>query len=200
MGARTLSVLDGVEWSALGVFGLVYAATFASARKGFVAPAELRARFRVDRTNARVAIMSDHVLPALVALVMDVNVRASSAAGTPTVLTDVDTISNTLESAGYLDRLEALSQLYFDYGRLDELLEIARRWARRKAWLAIAFAVALLPLIGRYGFELESISDGVFITGGLVAVILLTSAVFSWWQETTARNELSELCERYDEA
>jgi hypothetical protein len=189
-----------IDVAGLTLMAVIYAPAFVAVRRGYQAPDTLRERYGPGRAAAKRGLTTDHILPALTSLVVDVNVRALGDPRDPSppdVLLDAGTVSATLDSAGYLNRLQHLDELYFELGQLDALFDLAVRWAKRKAWFAAGYAVALLPLLARYGFGASSIPDGVVLIDAGVSLILATLAVVSWSQEANARNRLSELCEKY---
>jgi len=179
---------------------VIYAPAFVAVRHGYQAPDTLSGRYGHDRATAKRGLTTDHILPAMTDLVVDVNARALGDPRDPSpldVLLDAGTVSATLDSAGYLRRLQTLNDLYYELGQLDVLFDLAVRWAKRKAWFAAAYAVALIPILARYGFGVSSIPDGVVLLDSGVSLVLATLAVVSWSQEANARNRLSELCEKY---
>jgi hypothetical protein len=192
--ARSLTVIDAA-W--LAVFVVIYAPAFLAVKQGFEAPDAMRNRF-ATRQAAKRGLTTDHILPEMVNLVIDVNSRAFDPRfDSPAVLVDPGIISGTLDSADYLGRVETFSRLYGEYGQLDALFNGCVRWARRKAWLAGAFAIAILPLVARYGFGVTSIPDGALILDGAIALVLATLAAACWWQDASGRNRLGKLCETY---
>ncbi len=195
--ARSLSNIASIDPGYLAVFAVIYAPALVAVKQGYEAPAALRARY-ATRLAAKRGLTTDHILPEMVNLVIDVNTRARDPRyDPPEVLTDRGIISGTLDSAGYLARVESFSRLYFEYGQFDAIFDGCVRWARRKAWFAVAFSIALLPLLIRYGFGLSAIPIGAILFDGAVALVLATLAAACWWQEASGRNRLSALCEKY---
>ena len=195
--ARSLTDIANIDPGYLAVFAVIYAPALLAVKQGYQAPDALRSRY-ANRLVAKRGLTTDHILPDMVKLVIDVNLRARDPlVDSPAVLTDPGIISSTLDSAGYLARVETFSQLYFEYGQLDALFKGCIRWARRKAWFAGAFAVAIVPLAAHYGFGVSSISNGAVLVDAAVAIVLATLAGVCWLQDASGRNRLSDLCEKY---
>ncbi len=195
--ARSLTDIANIDPGYLALFAVIYTPALLAVRQGYQAPDALRNRY-ANRLVAKRGLTTDHILPEMVNLVIDVNTRARDPlVDQPWVLTDPGIISGTLDSAGYLTRVEAFSRLYSEYGQLDTLFAGCVRWARRKAWFAAAFAVALVPLVARYGFGVSAIPNGGVLLDAAVALVLATLAVVCWWQDASGRNRLSALCEKY---
>jgi hypothetical protein len=180
----------------LAIFALLVTPALVAVKQGYEAPDAYRRRY-ANRLAAKRGLTTDHILPEMVDLVIDVNTRARDALDPPEVLTDRGIIESTLDSAGYLSRVDTFSRLYFEYGQLDALFDSCIRWARRKARFAGGFVVALVPLVARYGLGVVAIPNGLILLIAAVALILATLAVVCWWQDASARNRLSDLCERY---
>jgi hypothetical protein len=198
--ARSLADIAHIDVVGLALVAGFYAPAFVAIKRGYQAPDTLRERYGKDRSAAKRSLTTDHILPAITNLVLDVNTRAMGDPRNPAPpedLLDAGTISATLDSAGYLHRLQSLDELYFDLGQLDELFKTAVKWARRKAWFAVAYGAALILPLARYGLDVTAIPDGLTLIDAAGSVILGTLATVSWWQEASARNRLSELCERY---
>jgi hypothetical protein len=195
--ARSLTNIANIDAGYLAVFVVLYAPALLAVKQGYEAPDALRARY-ATRLAAKRGLTTDHILPEMVNLVIDVNTRARDPRyDPPEVLTDRGIISGTLDSAGYLGRVETFSRLYFEYGQFDALFDGCVRWARRKAWFAAALAIALVPLTARYGFGVSAIPNGAVLLDAAVALVLATLSAVCWWQDASGRNRLSALCEKY---
>jgi hypothetical protein len=194
--ARSLTDIANLDAGYLAFFAVIGAPALVAVKQGYEAPAVLR-KIYATRLAAKRGLTTDHILPEMVDLVIDVNTRARGRYDPPEVLIEPGIISGTLDSAGYLDRVETFSRLYFEYGQFDTLFDGCVRWARRKAWFAATFALALIPLIARYGLGVNAIPNGAVLLDAAVAIVLATLAAACWWQDANGRNRLSALCEKY---
>ena len=177
------------------MFILVFADT---ARRGWQAPDALYEHYRTNRAQTKASIDTDYILPELARLVAEVNGEVSASVGATDPLTDVQTLIDNLQWAGYKTRLDRLSHLYGDFGLLDRLYDSAVRWARIKAVSSGACGVALvvvaLPIV------LSNISmPAVPLDGatGLLVIGVVGLAIASVL-EMSQRNRLGRLFRKYE--
>lgn len=190
--------LQNTDWAAAGALIVVILALGETARRGWQAPDLLYAHYRDNRAQTKASLDADHILPELASLVADVNREVSLSVGATEALTDVQTLLDNLQWAGYRDRLDRLSHLYADYGLVDRLFDAAVAWARRKAVGSGAAAVSLLVLAIPLVFTSPPIPA---LAVGLASVVLVLSTVgvvVCWALEVSARNRLGRLFRTYE--
>ena len=192
------SILQHADWAAAAVF-VVFIFGFAeTARRGWQAPDALYEHYRTNRAQTKASIDTDHILPELARLVAEVNGEVSASVGATDPLTDVQTLIDNLQWAGYKARLDRLSHLYGDYGLLDRLYDSAVWWARIKAVASGACGVALvvvaLPIVFS-NISMPAIPlDG---ATGLLIIAVVGVAIASVL-EIGQRNRLGRLFRKYE--
>jgi hypothetical protein len=192
------SILQHADWAAAAVF-VVFILGFAeTARRGWQAPDALYEHYRTNRAQTKASIDTDHILPELARLVAEVNGEVSASVGATDPLTDVQTLIDNLQWAGYKARLDRLSHLYGDYGLLDRLYDSAVWWARIKAVASGACGVALIVVALPIVFSNISMPaiplDG---ATGLLIIAAVGLAIASVL-EIGQRNRLGRLFRKYE--
>jgi hypothetical protein len=192
------STLHNADWAAAAVF-VVFILGFAeTARRGWQAPDALYEHYRTNRAQTKALIDTDHILPELAFLVAEVNAEVSASVGATDPLTDVQTLVDNLQWAGYRSRLDRLSHLYGDFGLLDGLFDSAVWWARCKAVCSgasgVALAVVALPIV------FSNISVPAIPLGGATGLLIIAvvGLAIASVLEIGQRNRLGRLFRKYE--
>ena len=192
------SNLHGTDWAAAAVLTVLILALGETARRGWQAPDLLYAHYRDNRAQTKASLDADHILPQLANLVADVNREVSQSVGATEALTDVQTLLDNLQWAGYRDRLDRLSHLYADYGLVDRLFDAAVAWARRKAVGSGTAAVSLLVVSIPIVFTSTPIPPPAVGIASIVLAVSAVALVVCWVLEISARNRLGRLFRTYE--
>jgi len=192
------TTLHNADWLAAGVLAGLILALAETARRGWQAPDLLYAHYRDNRAQTKASLDADHILPELASLVADVNREVSQSVGTRKALTDIQTLLDNLQWAGYQERLDRLSHLYTDYGLVDRLFDSAVAWARRKGvgsgTAAASLLVVAIPLV----FANAPIPPLVVGFASAALAISTVGFVVCWALEVSARNRLGRLFRAYE--
>ncbi len=187
-----------VDWAAAAVFVIVFGIAIAAIRQGFTAPASLYKHYKTERVATKNVIDTDHVIPALTELVVGVVQQAGALAGMVAIPISRNDIEQSLQWAGHLQQLEALSALYTDYARIDLLLGSAVRWARARAVMGGLAVIGILPVGAHFVLVQVQTPPWLWVLGLLLAVLTGLCGLVAWFVEMGRRNQLSRLFLKYE--
>src|SRR5258708_23850154 len=163
-----------------------------------MAPSRVRNHYKSDRATTKDTIDADHVIPSLTELVTQVLEQAADLAGIAVIPVSRNDIEQSLQWAGHLQQLEALSDLYSDYARIDLLISSAIRWAQVRAGLVGIALVGLLPVGTHFILTRFDTSAVVWVLGLFLAGLTGLAALATWFIEMDRRNQLSKLFLKYE--
>lgn len=185
--------VPSVDWGAAAVFIVLLGSALAVIVRAYSAPDTVFRTYQSNLDRAKATIDGNEVIPRLVRLIEQVVARASGGVIT---LPAID-IEGSLRWAGYLEALGALSALYADLGRLDELPASIVRWARVRAVGASIGLTALIPAAIHFSLTTVTIPSGLWLSTTAISLVGFAVAGTAWILEASDRNALTTIFRRY---
>jgi hypothetical protein len=191
-GSQSIGSLT-VDWGAAAVFLVLLAGAIAVIVRAYGAPDAVFRTYQNNLDRTKAAIDSNEVIPRLVRLMEAVLFRATGGAIS---LPAVD-IEGSLRWAGHLETLAALSALYTDLGRLDELPASIVRWSRVRAVAAVIGLITLVPAAVHFSVASAPVPIDIWVGGAGTALVAFAVAGTAWFLDASNRNAMTAIFRRY---
>lgn len=193
-----------LNWGAIAVFAVIAGSALAAVARAFRSPERLYRIYREDRARTQAAINADYIVPRLAALISEVfegaypAMRELEANGEMTSGQSRLLLQDNLASVEYIDSLKELSSAYDDLLAIDRYPDEASKHARRSGWALLIFVVFTVPIAVHYSWPESKLEGGLLVASAAIALIALAVTITFWLGETTSRDKLTRLFQKYE--